>query len=169
MKKSLLTLAIACALVIGSVSCSKKDAGADSASALTSKIENCTNPDSIGMYVEQAKAYAEKLVKEGKIDEAKAYLDKIEPVVKKKAPALESTLTAVNSALGKVSDTVSDKASDAKEAVDSLGEAASDAADKAKQTLSDKAEDAKQTVSDKADQAKQAVSDKADQVKDLLK
>ncbi len=65
MKKLVLIGALAAVLAVGSVSCSKKDSAAD-VSALTSKIENCTNTDSLRVYVGQAKAYAQKLVKEGK-------------------------------------------------------------------------------------------------------
>ena len=124
MKKLVLIGALAAVLAVGSVSCSKKDSAAD-VSALTSKIENCTNTDSLRVYVGQAKAYAQKLVKEGKVDEAKEYLAKIEPVVKEKAPALAGTLSTVETALDKVGNAVGDKTQEAKDAVsdaaDSIG------------------------------------------------
>ena len=85
MKKLVLIGTLAAVLAAGSVSCSKKDSTTD-VSVLTSKIENCTNTDSLRVYVGQAKAYAQKLVKEGKVEEAKEYLAKIEPVVKRKHP-----------------------------------------------------------------------------------
>ncbi|MDE6158289.1 MAG: hypothetical protein K2K22_08475 [Muribaculaceae bacterium] len=183
MKKLVLIGALAAILAVGSVSCSKKDSAAD-ASALTSKIENCTNPDSLSLYVDQAKAYAQKLVKEGKIDQAKEYLAKIEPVVKEKAPALAGTLATVETALDKVGDVVGDKTEDAKDAVsaaaDSVGSAASQAgeavADKAgelKDQAADKAGELKDKAADKLQQAANATSEAAqkgaDKVKDLLK
>lgn len=183
MKKLVLIGALAAVLAVGSVSCSKKDSAAD-VSALTSKIENCTNTDSLRVYVGQAKAYAQKLVKEGKVDEAKEYLAKIEPVVKKKAPALAGTLSTVETALDKVGNAVGDKTQDAKDAVsdaaDSIGSAASQAgeavADKAgelKDKAADKAGELKDKAADKLQQAANATSEAAQQgaekVKDLLK
>lgn len=172
MKKLVLIGALAAVLAAGSVSCSKKDGAAD-ASALTAKIENCTNPDSLSMYVDQAKAYAQKLVKEGKVDEAKAYLAKIEPVVKEKAPALAGTLSTVETALDKVGDVVGDKAQDAKDAASAAADSIGSAASQAGEAVADKAGELKDKAADKLQQAADATSDAAqkgaDKVKDLLK
>lgn len=183
MKKLVLIAALGAVLAVGSMSCSKKDASSQ-ATAMTSKIENCTNPDSLQAYVAQAKAYAQKLVEEGKVEEAKEYLAKIEPVVNAKAPALAGTLTTVETALDKVTDVVGDKVEDAKgaatAAVDSLGSAASSAADavgakaeEVKNAAADKAQAVKDAAADKVDKAKEATADAvqsgADKVKDLLK
>ncbi|MCM1068152.1 MAG: hypothetical protein NC418_11325 [Muribaculaceae bacterium] len=172
MKKLVLIGALVAVLAIGSVSCSKND-GAKEASAITSKIENCTNPDSLRVYVDQAKAYAQKLVKEGKVEQAKEYLAKIEPVVKEKAPALAGTLASVETALDKVGDVVGDKVDDAKDAAsaaaDSLGSAASSASD----AVAAKADEVKDAAAEKVQQAKDATADAAqkgaDKVKELLK
>ena len=88
MKKLLLSIAVVAALCAATTSCGKS---ADSTASMKSKIENCTNTDSLRAYVEQAKAYADKLVAEGKVDEARKYLAELEPVVKSKAPALYLT------------------------------------------------------------------------------
>ena len=87
MKKILLTCVALAALA--TVSCSHKESAADAAaSTLTTKIQNCTNPDSMKAYVEEAKAYAARLVSEGKVDEARKYLEKVEPIVKNTHPLL---------------------------------------------------------------------------------
>lgn len=172
MKKLVLIGALAAVLAVGSVSCSKKDSAAD-ASALTSKIENCTNPDSLSQYVDQAKAYAQKLVKEGKIDQAKEYLAKIEPVVKEKAPALAGTLSTVETALDKVGNVVGDKTEDAKDAVSAAADSVGSAASQAGEAVADKAGELKDKAADKLQQAANATSEAAqkgaDKVKDLLK
>lgn len=183
MKKLVLIGTLAAVLAVGSMSCSKKDSSAE-ASAMTTKIENCTNPDSLQAYVAQAKAYAQKLVQEGKVDQAKEYLAKIEPVVKEKAPALAGTLSTVETALDKVTDVVGDKVDAAKDAtsaaVDSIGSAASSATDavsakaeEVKDAAAAKTEEVKNAAADKVDKAKEAtanaVQNGADKVKDLLK
>ena len=99
MKAILLAAAAVVALAFGS--CSKADKEAKSESNdFKAKIENCTNPDSIATYVQQAEAYARKLVDEGNVEEAKKYLADIQPIVKKKAPAhvgvFETVRTAEN-------------------------------------------------------------------------
>lgn len=172
MKKLVLIGALAAVLAIGSVSCSKKD-GASDPSAITSKIENCTNTDSLKVYVDQAKAYAQKLVKEGKVDQAKEYLAKIEPVVKEKAPALAGTLATVETALDKVGDAVGDKVDDAKDAASAAADSLGSAAESARDAVAEKAGEVKDAAAEKIQQAKDATADAAqkgaDKVKDLLK
>ncbi|GFI12780.1 hypothetical protein IMSAGC008_00305 [Muribaculaceae bacterium] len=172
--KKLATLFVASAVVaFASTSCGTKSAQAESTSDLKTKIENCTNPDSLKVYVAEAQAYAQKLVKEGKVEEAKKYLEQIEPAVKSKIPALAGTFDAVNGALDKVEASASDKAEDAKDAasaaVDSVGSAASQAAD----AVSQKASEVKDAAAEKVQEAKEATADAAqkgaDKVKELLK
>ncbi len=112
----------------------------------------------------------QKLVKEGKVEEAKKYLDQIEPVVKSKIPALAGTFDAVNGALDKAEASASDKAEDAKDAasaaVDSVGSAASQAAD----AVSQKASEVKDAAAEKVQEATADAAQKgADKVKELLK
>ena len=77
---------IAVAGIIAATSCSSAEKAERNEENLADKIENSTNPDSTRSYVEQAKVYVQKLVSEGKFDEAREYLDKIQPVIESKAP-----------------------------------------------------------------------------------
>ena len=90
MKKVIFSVAVVATMVFAACSGEKKVQ--DEASSMQSKIENCTNPDSLKAYAAQAQAYYQKLVAEGKVDEAKAFLDKVEPTIKEKVP-LELVLT----------------------------------------------------------------------------
>lgn len=168
MKKLVLTAIVAFALA--ATSCGSKTSEQVSTSDMKTKIENCTNPDSLKVYVDQAKDYAKKLVDEGKIDEAQKYLDQIEPVVKEKAPALSSTFDAVNTALGKVEEVAYDKFDKAKEAAsvagDSVSSAASNAAEGVKEAAGDAVEKAKDATEDAAQKAKDATVDAAKKAKD---
>ena len=73
MKKIIFSVAVVATMVFAACSGEKKVQ--DEASSMQSKIENCTNPDSLKAYAAQAQAYYQKLVAEGKVDEAKAFLD----------------------------------------------------------------------------------------------
>ena len=88
MKKLILSVAVTAVALM--VACTGKEQAKKEDGGIMAKIENCTNTDSLKAYVEQAKAYAQTLVSEGKVDQAKEFLAKIEPVVKQKAPALAS-------------------------------------------------------------------------------
>lgn len=172
--KKLASLFIAGAVVaLAASSCGTKSAQAESTSDLKTKIENCTNPDSLKVYVAEAQAYAQKLVKEGKVEEAKKYLEQIEPVVKSKVPAMAGAFDTVNSVLDKVESSAADKAESAGDAAsaaaDSIGSAASQAAD----AVSQKASEVKDAAAEKVQEAKEATADAAqkgaDKVKELLK
>lgn len=165
--KHLFFAAVAAATITLSACSSADKAAKEESNDFKAKIENCTNPDSIAVYVKQAQEYADKLVKEGKIDEAKKYLADIQPVVEKKAPALVSTFDAVKAAVDKIP-----------AAADSLkNDAAANAADAAKAKADEaaqKAGDAARTaVKDASDKANKAAADAAgaakDKVNDLLK
>lgn len=166
------SLAVA-AVALTSCSSSASKAAKEEATDFKAKIENCNNPDSIGIYVEQAREYADKLVKEGKVEEAKKYLADIQPVVEKKAPSLSSAFASVKAAVDKIpsaADSVKNDAADkAKEAgqaaVDSVKSAASNAA----QTVSDKAGEAVDKTKDAASKAADKVADKASEVADKTK
>lgn len=182
--KHLFFAAVAAATITLSACSSADKAAKEESNDFKAKIENCTNPDSIAVYVKQAQEYADKLVKEGKIDEAKKYLADIQPVVEKKAPALVSTFDAVKAAVDKIpaaADSLKNdaaKAEAAKDAaVDSVKSAAANAADAAKAKADEaaqKAGDAARTaVKDASDKANKAAADASkaakDKVNDLLK
>ncbi len=121
MKKVFMTLAIATAAIGSLTSCGSKAAreGSDEGEALKAKIENCTDPDSLKIYVEQAQTYAQKLEAEGKGEEAEAYLNKIVPVVQKKDPSVATYFEELKTKAG-------EEVTEAKEAVDSVAGAVKD-------------------------------------------
>lgn len=151
MKKLFLSIAIVGAALLGSCSAEKKaeDKGAD----LKAKIENCTDSDSLKIYVQQAKDYADKLVSEGKDSEAEAFLNEVTPAVEAKDPAAAGTFLGLN----------------LKAKADSAFDATKEAAKNLADTVGDKAVKVKDAVSDKAKDVKDAVSDKAKDVKDATK
>lgn len=179
MKKLILAAAVASGALFLMASCTSKTATNEN--DIVSKIENCTNTDSIQVYVEQAKAYAQKLVSEGKVDEAKKYLEKIEPVVKEKAPQFAGVLSTVESAMDKVKDVAGNATDEVKaagdsavnaagEAVENAKEAAATAVENAKDEAAAKVSDAAQKAGEKVSDAAQKAADKAaDKVNDLLK
>lgn len=168
MKKIVLSAAFVAALALGSCTGSGASKGVDNASEFKTKIENCTNPDSLKVYVTEAQTYVQKLVDEGKIDQAKKYLDEIEPVVQQKAPKLAATFKTVKSLVDKVpsagTDAVDKLKDDASAATDSLASAA----ESAKDAAVDKYQDVKDAVADKVSDVKDAVADKATDAKDAV-
>ena len=92
MKKILFVAVVAMAATLAS--CSGTKQAEDKGAALKAKIENCTNPDSLKLYVQQAQEYAQKLIAEGKDKEAQAYLDEVTPAVTAKDPSLVNVLKA---------------------------------------------------------------------------
>ncbi|MCI9117378.1 MAG: hypothetical protein HFJ83_01720 [Muribaculaceae bacterium] len=170
MKKLLLSIAVVAALCAATASCGKS---ADSTASMKSKIENCTNTDSLRAYVEQAKAYADKLVAEGKVDEARKYLAELEPVVKSKAPALSGALSTVESTLDKVKENASDKADEAKNSTAAAVDSAKSAVGSAAEAVKDKAADVASAVKEKTQDVKEGAADAAqkgaDKVKEILK
>ncbi|MCM1336665.1 MAG: hypothetical protein NC187_03210 [Candidatus Amulumruptor caecigallinarius] len=171
MKKLLLVVAIAIAATTYSCSGTKRaeDKGAD----LKTKIENCTDPDSLKVYVQQAREYAEKMIAEGKDSEAKAYLDEVIPAVTAKDPSLVSNLVteadSAATAIKEAKDSVAAKAGELKDSMVSKAgqtvDAAKGAVSAAAQTGADKVKDAASTAKDKASDA---ISGAADKVKDAV-
>ncbi len=170
MKKLLLSIAVVAALCAATASCGKS---ADSTASMKSKIENCTNTDSLRAYVEQAKAYADKLVAEGKVDEARKYLAELEPVVKSKAPALSGALSTVESTLDKVKENASDKADEAKNSTAAAVDSAKSAVGSAAEAVKDKDGNVASAVKEKTQDVKEGAADAAqkgaDKVKEILK
>jgi hypothetical protein len=100
MKKLFFPLLAAAAIAM--TSCSSKNAEANAESVdegadLKAKIENCSDPDSLAIYVQQAKEYADRLVAEGDEDAAKSYIEEVLPVVTEKAPASVNLLDVLKS------------------------------------------------------------------------
>lgn len=170
MKKLVLAAAVIAALGLGACSGAKEtDACKGECGVLTEKLQNCTNPDSLSVYVGQAKAYAEQLVKEGKVKEAKQYLDKITPVVDKYAPALSSTIASVKTVVDKIPDGATDAASYLQEVpAQNLGDTLSSAVEAVKDAGAEKLGEAKEKGADLLDQGKQKASDAADKANDAI-
>lgn len=163
-------IAVAVMAMATMAACGGKEAVQKNETALKDKIENCTNPDSMSVYVDQAKAYAQKLVQEGKIDEAKKYLDELTPVIQSKAPALASTLNSVKEALAKVPCAADSAKCAAAQACDSAKACAEQKAAEAVQKGKDAAAEAVQKGKDAASKAaNDAASKAADAINDALK
>ena len=173
-----LFLSAAVAALATFAACSSSEKAEKTESSLASKIENCTNTDSLKAYVEDAKAYVAKLQSEGKLDEAKAFLEKIQPVVQQKAPALAGAFTAVQTSLDKISGVAAEQADSAKQAVadsvaykvenakDAIGDAAQNAKDAVSEKATEVVDKSKEAVSNAAEKTKEATSD-ADKIKNL--
>lgn len=164
MKKLLLVSAVA-ALLFGVAACRQNDGVAD-ATTFSQKIANCTNADSISAYVDQAKAYAEKLVKDGKVKEAQEYLTKIEPVVKEKAPAAASAISTAREILDKAVAKLEQGKDSSTDAVTQAADSTASKASEVYDAVADKTVDVKDAVVDKTKEVSGAVADKTIEVTD---
>lgn len=163
MKKLFLSIAIVGAVCLTSCG-NAQQAAQDKGEVIKAKIENCTNPDSLKVYVEEAKAYAAELVKEGKDGAAEIFLKEVEPAVKAKDAASAAAFTALG--LEAKADSALEAAKDAaKEAVDSTKAAVNAATDAA----AAKVEQGKEAVAAKVEQGKEAVAEKAAEAKEAGK
>lgn len=150
-------------------SCSSKtteNEARDEGDEIKAKIENCTNSDSLRIYVKQAQDYAAKLVKEGNDTAAQAYLNEVAPVVRTKDP---TAATLFDTLEAKADSTVSA----AVEKADSLKENVADAAkakvEEGKEKVSQAASDVKGKASDAVESAKQKTADAAQSAADKVK
>lgn len=175
-------------------SCGSKAAteGADEGEALKAKIENCTDTDSLKMYVEKAQEYAQKLEAEGKGEEAEAYLNKIVPAVQEKDPSVlsyfEELKAKAKAEVNEVKESADSIASDAVEGVKeaganavedvkNAGNAAVEKGANAVNAAKEKGAEAVNSAVDKGanavekgkEKASDAVQKGADKVKNLLK
>lgn len=164
MKKLILSFAVLATLVATSCGTSPKKAE-DEGAAIKAKIENCTNSDSLKIYVQQAKDYAAKLVKDGDDSAAKAYLNEVAPAVQAKDPSASDIFSGLKAEADSALTT-------AKNAVDSAASKTGDAVKGAVDATKDKAAEVGSAVSDKASDVKQkaadAVQSGADKVKEAL-
>lgn len=161
MKKLFMIAALGATVLLGS--CSKNAEGNEqSGNALKSKIENCTNPDSMKVYVNDIQAYAQKLVDEGKVAEAKEYLEKVMPIVKEKAPQLAATLEGVMATVEKIPGAAVDGLKDAAgNAVDSIGARVDAAKETVTNTATEVVENAKEAAGEAVNNVKNGAVDAA--------
>ena len=152
MKKLILSFAVLAAMAAATSCASSEKKAEDEGAAIKAKIENCSDPDSLRIYVKQAQDYADKLVKSGDEKAAEAYLSEVAPVVQAKYSsaaglfdrlkaeadstldtAVDATKTAADSVASK---DVKDKTVDvAKDVKDKTVDVANDAKDKVKGAL----------------------------------
>jgi len=175
MKKLILSFAVLATLAATSCGTSVKKAE-DEGAVIKAKIENCTNPDSLKIYVQQAKDYAAKLVKDGDDSAAKAYLSEVAPVVQAKDPSAAGVFSGLkaeaDSALTTAKNAVDSAATKTGEAVKGAVDATKDKAAEVGNAVSDKASEVGNAVADKASDVKQKTADAvqagADKVKEAL-
>lgn len=173
MKKLFLSVAIVAALAMASCQ-TKAEKAAEEAAApevteFTTNLSKCANEADAKSLVAKAQDYVQQLVKEGKLDEAMDYVDKIIPTVKDKYPALASTLEAAKAQVK----SAEEKLEAATEKADSLKEAAAEKADSlkeaAKEEAKEKAKEVAEAAKDKANDAVDAAKDKANDAVDAVK
>lgn len=152
----------------------------DEGAALKAKIENCTDPDSIKIYADQARIYAEKLEADGKGEEAKTYLNEVIPVIQGKDSTAvtvfdqlkSDALKEVAAAKMGVTSVVDSIENAAANAVDSVKNAAGNAVDAAKGAAADAVNSAKDkanaAVNDAKDKAGAAVDNAKDKAKEAV-
>lgn len=176
MKKLLLSVAVLATLALASCGSSAKSAE-DKGAELKAKIENCTDPDSLKIYVQQAQEYAEQLVKEGKDQAAADYLNEVAPVLEAKqaqgVSILENIKNEADEAVEKAQEAADSVKAGVDNAVKGATEAVSDAKDKAAATAAAAVETAKdkatEAVSNAADATKAAADEAAQKAKDAAK
>ena len=150
MKKTFLSVAILATMVLTACSSSEK-ATSDKGAELKAKIENCSNPDSLKVYIQQVQEYAETLIKEGNDSAASAFVQEITPSIIAKDPSAVSILPQIKSGVQAV----------ATEAVDS----ANAVVDAAKETATQAVTDAKAAAAQAVDNTKAAAKETVDNAK----
>ncbi|MDE6556845.1 MAG: hypothetical protein K2K55_07785 [Duncaniella sp.] len=176
MKKILLSVAVMATLALASCGSSVKQAE-DKGAAIKAQIENCTDPDSLKMLVQQAQEYAEQLVKEGKDQAAAEYLNEVAPVVEAKSNKAasvfenlkneaDSVVAAGKAAADSVAAGVVDKANEVK---DKATETVSNAAEATKEKAAEVVEKGADAAKNVADKAAYAASKAADAAKNAFK
>lgn len=158
MKKLFLSAALVATVMM--VSCSAEKKAQDKGEALKAKIENCTDPDSLKIYVQQAKDYADKLIKDGKDSAAETFLSDVTPAVKAKDPSAVLGLTALD-LKAKADSTFEATKESAKELADSTSKAVSEKVSSAKEANSDAADQTKEKAATAVESAKEKTADAA--------
>lgn len=170
-------LAVAALMVTSCSSKTTETEAADEGAAIKAKIENCQDPDSLKIYVQQAKDYAAKLCKDGDDAAAKAYLEDVTPAVQAKDPSaanlfdqLEAKADSAVTNVAEKADSLKDAAADATKAkIEEGKEKAAAAADEAKEKASAAADEAKAKAAAAAEKAKQKTADAAQSAADKVK
>ena len=144
--KKLVFSAAAVAMMVGMYSCggssTKTVADGD---AIKAKIENCKDPDSLKIYVQQAKDHAMNLMAKGDSTAAAAYIKDIAPAVRQKDASVAAEINAI---------------------AEQANYTTVVAVDSAKTTVANAADSVKNAAASAYDAVKGAVSEKAGEVKD---
>ncbi len=152
---------------IAMTSCSSKNAEAtdetvDTGADLKAKIENCTDPDSLQLYVQQASEYAATLDSEA----ANEYVNEVVTIVSTTNPSSVSLLEVLKAYADSTTCAAIDNANGVKDAaVDAATgavEAGKDAAESAVNNAKDQALNAANDAKAKADAAAKAAKEKAE-------
>lgn len=164
MKKLFLSMAVALMTAGVLTSCGSKAVteATDEGEALKVKIENCTDPDSLKMYVEQAQEYAQKLEAEGKGEEAEAYLTTLLPTLQEKDPSVASYFEELKAK-------AKEEVKDAKEGVDSLANSAVEGVKETGENIKEAGENAVNAAKEAGANAVNAAKEKGSEVVDAAK
>lgn len=168
--KLIITSVATAALALTIVSCSTQERAQHSEMSLASKIENASNPDSVKAYVNSAKEHIDKLIADGDLVAAKAYLDSIQPVVEKKDPAMVHififTPTKAEMAKAEAKAAAEDAAEAMREGADTVASKASDLLDKTTEAAKATAKNAADKGAEIVDKTKEKGADIVDKAKD---
>lgn len=167
MKKLVFAAAMA-AMMIGMYSCggsTSAKSDTDDGAAIKAKIEKCSNPDSLKIYVQQAREHARKLAAQGDSAVASAYIKDIVPAVQKKDAAVARMMALTESADYTTVLAVDSTKSAVENAADSVAAAASSAYNSAKEAVSEKAGEVKDASVNAYNSAKDATVKAADDAK----
>ncbi len=161
--KLIITSVATAALALTIVSCSTQERAQHSEMSLASKIENASNPDSVKAYVNSAKEHIDKLIADGDLVAAKAYLDSIQPVVEKKDPAMVHIFTPTKAEMAKA-----EAKAAAEDAAEAMREGADTVASKASDLLDKTTEAAKATAKNAADKGAEIVDKTKEKGADIV-
>lgn len=166
--KLIITSVATAALALTIVFCSTQERAQHSEMSLASKIENASNPDSVKAYVNSAKEHIDKLIADGDLVAAKAYLDSIQPVVEKKDPAMVHIFTPTKAEMAKAEAKAAaeDAAEAMREGADTVASKASDLLDKTTEAAKATAKNAADKGAEIVDKTKEKGADIVDKAKD---
>lgn len=166
--KLIITSVATAALALTIVSCSTQERAQHSEMSLASNIENASNPDSVKAYVNSAKEHIDKLIADGDLVAAKAYLDSIQPVVEKKDPAMVHIFTPTKAEMAKAEAKAAaeDAAEAMREGADTVASKASDLLDKTTEAAKATAKNAADKGAEIVDKTKEKGADIVDKAKD---